>query len=319
MFHSKYIPVNLFRENASVHSPKIVYPIDLLTIAHEALVKDSSANGQVTVNSGKVSFLEHPEIVWTVPEIYLAWEAYQVGLENKFSFYIVNSTIGTPAMYVSKAFKKTRIIVNPYNFRSLIITQPQQLKKVSSMIDKTYPIEYCIDMFTVFQNLESRTNNYLDAIIVDRDNADESLVVSPITSLYSEYFTIYSKQLIEDYRKIIADHEVVTELAAYKNGMIARTNLTKDYAISEDYAKALVEMYDKAYAKKSNYVEIMDMHYNTIYYVSTNWKYLVNAATFEVVVIQGANTRQLIKNCVKEKTVTKLFMYTIWNLANLYR
>lgn len=317
MFHSKYLPVNLFRENASVHSFKTIYPADLLTLAHEALENDSSADGKVTITSGKVSFLEHPEIVWTVPEIYLAWEAYQTGIENKFSYYVVNSPAGTPALYVSREFKKSRIIVCPYNYRSLILTKPQQLKKVSVMIDKTYPIYYCTDMFNVFANLESHTNDYLDAIIVDRDNSDESLVVSPITALYTEHFTIYSKALLDDYRKIIADHSVITELAAYKNGMLVRQNLKGDYAISEDYAKVLLETYEKAYAKKSNYVEIMDGNFNTIYYVSTNWKYLVDASTFEVVVINGENTRNLVKSCVKEKTVSRDLLYTVWNFAKL--
>jgi hypothetical protein len=94
MFLSTYLPVNVRRTNCAIYSNEKVFPEDKLVKAYQ-YITDVPVDG-VVMEDGFITFIDAPEIRWTLPEIYLAYEAYKTAVENNFSFYIVSNDEGIP-------------------------------------------------------------------------------------------------------------------------------------------------------------------------------------------------------------------------------
>lgn len=314
MFYSKYLPVNVKRQNSAVYTTSECYPADLLLKAEEALSTGKGLGSSVVVDDNNVSFISDPNIRWTVPDVYLACNALHTAEQNNFSYYTVCDEYGTPQLFISKAFKKHRVIVLAFTFQSIIITKPNLLKRAASMIDHTYPHIFCVNFFQTVQALEANCNKYLSGIIVDRDTEDEAMIVSPMTTSYADDNIIYDKQVIEDYRKLLADENAVTETVMIQGKFFARKNVTGFEPVTRQHASDMVTLYDNLSSKKNNYTDLVNTTHDTLLYVSTNLRYLVHAKTFECVVIKNMYVKRLLQQYLEHPATTLDLMFC-WEMA----
>ncbi|MCM1235271.1 MAG: hypothetical protein NC489_34655 [Ruminococcus flavefaciens] len=270
---------------------------------------------KVLLENNMVTFAEEPEYKWTIPDVYLACEALHSAEENNFSFYTVSNKEGIPQLFVSKAFKQCRLLVNALTFRTVLVTKPNLVRRISVMIDMKYSNFYCMNLFDVISELENGASNYLDAIIVGRDTDDETMIVNPITTLYSDDNIYYAREMVEEYRTILSKSGEETEYVELADDMIRRKNVENFTPISTAHAKNMVELYDKLLAKKCNYVDLVGDDYETHFYVSTNWRYLVSATTFECVVVTNINIKKLLQSYVAQSTTPVSDLTLCWMTA----
>lgn len=315
MFFSKYLPVNIKRKNAAVFTKWCIYPADLLVMAKAALADKVGLNTDVVLEDGMITFPQHPEIKWSLPEVYLAYEAYETAVENNFSFYVVNNKDSIPQLLVSKPFKNHRLLVNAMTFESIIVTKPNLVKRISAMIDCKYESRYCMDVFEVIERIEAGSPNFLDAIICERDTEEENMVVNPVTTLYADDNIYYDKAFIEDCRTLLHDPTAVVETAELSGNAFQHKGLKGFASLSTPFVKSLVELYDRITAKKCNYLYLTGDDCDTHYYVSTNWRYLVNARTLECVVVQNVNLKKLLQSYVAKGNVPVADLTLCWMIA----
>ena len=302
------------RKNCAVYSNEKVFPEDKLLKAY-AFITNRTADG-VYLNEGNVAFLDSPETTWTYPEIYLAYEAYHQAAVNNFSFYSVKDEHGIPQLYISKAFKGHRILVNAFTMHSVILGNKQLVNKVASLIDKTASCHYCVDLFNTLQAIESGSAKFLPAVLVMKDQDEEYMAVSPLTTVMSEMTTSYASDLIDEFRSVHADRSVVTESVKFENDRFIRTDLPKSWQpMSVDHVEYIINTYDKIREKKSNYVELNNENYETELFFSTNYRYLVNAKTFECIVIKNQHTKSLLIDFASRNTIPTDKLQLAWMLA----
>lgn len=312
---SKFLPVNIKRVNAAVYTQNNMYPADLLLKAKAALINRNSQQSDVVFDDTGVTFIDHPEIQWAVPDIYLACEAYQVAVDNNFSFYTVRNKEGIPQLFVSKYFKGCRLLINAYTFETILVKKPELVKRVSSMVDKQYEAGYCVYIYKVISDLENGSTNYLDAIITGRGTEDECMVVNPITTLFADDNVYYDKPIIDDYRTLLENQDAETETVIIDDDMFQRKNVTNFAPLPKSHVQNIVKMYDRLCAKKCNYINVIGDDWETYFYVSTNWRYFVNAKTFECIVIKNANIKRLLQMYVKNSTTPVEQLLLCWELA----
>lgn len=315
MFISRYIPVNLKRTNEAVYTATKKFPKRLLAKAEEFL-KDGKEDEDIIFSENTISFKSNPDIQWTVPEVYLAVEALSVANDKNFGFYTVTDKSGKPQLFVSKAFKKHRVLVCAYTFQSVIVTRPELLRRIASMIDNSYEFNYCINMFKTVSALEENRGKYLDALILDRGLEDETMVVNPLTSMYAEDNIYYSKDLIEEYRRVLSGEEE-TENLRVKLTKIERKNQPYYKPIHIDHAREFVEKYDKITSVKNDYVTLMDSNFEEQFYVSTNLRYLVNAKTLEVRVVKNTYIKNQLLSFASKGNSSYYEMMLCWNLLGI--
>jgi hypothetical protein len=302
------------RVNCAVYSAEKVFPEDKLRLAYSFITKHPVEG--VFVNNGCISFIDSPEILWTIPEIYLAYEAYSQAALNNFSYYVVKNSDGIPQLFISKAFKGHRLLVNAFTMKTIIIGQKLLVNKVASMIDKTTSNLYCVNLFNTLQAIETGSAKFLQAIIVDRDTEDEFLAVSPMTTCLSEMTTWYSKDIIDELRTVSENHETETESLKFEGDKIVRKDLPNSWQpMSTEHVKYILETYDKTIEKKNNYICIYDEMSNPMLYFSTNYRYLVNADTFECVVIRNQHTKNLLVDFATRNNIQAGQLLMAWMLA----
>lgn len=295
MFYSKYLPVNIKRRNAAVYSQKENYPADLLLKAEAALRTGYGLNSQVLIEDNVVTFVECKGIHWSIPDIYLACEAYHAAEDNDFSFYVVTDIAGIPQLFISKAFKKHRLMVNAHTFESIVVTREDLVKRVATLIDHQYSFEYCMDFFKTVKDIDDNKGRYVEAIILDRYSEDESLLVSPLISLYAEDNNLYSKEVINDFRLILERPNANCEYVEAVGDKLYRKNVSGFQPVTKLWAQQVVDMYDKCKAKKNNYITLSDPEFEARYYVSSNFRYMVNARNFEYRVITNQYSKRLLQ------------------------
>lgn len=317
MFYSNYLPVNIKRDNAAIHTVSHTYPIKLLEIAHNALVNNNNADNKVVITDGVVTFTEHPEHSWTIQDIYLAWEAYITADKNNFSFYTVCNPEGLPQLYVSKSFKNHRILVSALTLRSVLVSKQNLVRKISCMIDKKFSNIYCMDLYNTIESLESGSTKFLDAIIVNRDTDEEFMAVSPITTMYTDNTLWYAKDLTDEFRAIMDNPELVTESLKLEDGNFVRVDLSPGtwLPMPLEHVDNIIKLYDKLLDKKNNYLPICGDDYDTHFYISTNWRYLVRARTFEVVTIKSMHMKRLLQSYATASSVSVAELELMWMLA----
>lgn len=314
MFMSSYLPVNMKRMNCAVYSAEKVFPEEKLLAAY-SFITDHDVEG-IFMHDGNVSFFEAPETVWTIPEIYLAYEAYKQAAKNNFSYYIVKNDEDIPQLFVSKAFKGHRLLVNAFTMRTVLLGNKQLVNKVASLIDKTASSSYCIDLFNTLQSIELGSAKFLPALIYEKDTSDESLIVSPMLTPMSEVTNTYGADLIEEFRKVRENPNLVTESVKIDGGEVVRYDLPKSWTpMSTEHVDYIINTYDKIREKKSNYACIHDTNYNPVLYFSTNQRYLVNARTFECVIIKNQHTKSLLADFVRRNVVSQGEATMAWMLA----
>ena len=315
MFVSTYLPVNMRRMNCAVYSNEKVFPEDKLLAAY-SFITGKSVEG-VLMEKGCVSFIDSPETSWTLPEIYLAYEAYKTAAMNNFSYYMVKDKTGIPQLFVSKAFKNHRILVNAFTMRSILLTKLASVNKAASLIDKTVSSTYCVDLYNTLKAIEKGSGKYLSALIVDKGGNDEFLAVSPLTTVMSEVTTMYGIELIDEFRKVCEDHTYESDYVVVENDRVRYKMCPRSWPLMTfDFLESIVDTYDKVDKKKSNYVALYKAEdYEPALYFSTNHRYLVNANTFECIVIKNQHTKSLLINFAMRQLVSSDQLQLAWMLA----
>ena len=315
MFYSTYLPVNIGRKNEYVYSDTECYPVEYLKLAKEALTSNTSCNGRVVISNGIVSFIDRDDFCWSIPNVYLAWEAYDCAVRNNFSFYTVCNQKGIPQLFISKEFKRTRILVSAFTFKSIIVRSTKLIRKIAGMIDHKYSNLFCMNLFDVINKVEHGSNRFLEALIIERDTIDQSMIVNPMLTLYSETTVDYSGELIEEMRQIINGETDRTESLHRENHTIVRHDLSYWPPMSEEHCRDIIALYDKMLLKKNNYIVLNGDDCEPYLYVSTNWRYLVNAATLECIVIKNSYLKKLLQYYASCDTTPVSALNTCWALA----
>lgn len=313
MYTSTYIPVNMYRENCMVCSNEKSFPADKLLNAYKCITGETVEG--VSLKDNVVVFEDNPNDCWTIADVFCAHKAYQTALENNFSFYATCNKAGVPQLFISKPFKGCRILVNAFNMHSVLVTDKSRVAKLSSIIDKKLDSLYCFDLYNTMKALETGTGKYLSAVLVGRDSSDEYMCVSPMTALYSDVTTCYGADAIEELREIMNDNTLVTESFCFQDNFYVRHDLNNGKPMSKDFVAYLIEQYNRLKEKKSNYVEIVNDDYCPEMYYSTDGRYLVNAHTFECIVIRNQHTKKLLESMAAKKYNNKSELQLAWQLA----
>lgn len=317
MFISTYIPVNMKRSNCAVYSEEKVFSEEKLVAAYSYLKGDEVVD--VTYNNEYVSFTSSPDIRWTIPEVYLAYEAYRQASINDFSYYVVKNKEGIPQLFVSKSFKGHRLLVNAFSMRTVLLGKVQLVNKAASLIDKVISNIQAINIFDTLSSIEEGRAKFLSAVLVGRSTADESLAINPMTTLYSESIEDYPHELIQEFEILLKGDVTETESLLVVNNLVTHKELKHWPPMKMDHVGSIVELYYKTLEKKSNYVPIYDPNWTPKLYFSTNKRYLVNANTFECVVIVNQHTKDLLW-CLAEKRVNSSDqLHLAWMLAKTER
>lgn len=315
MFLSTYVPVNMHRMNCAVYSNEKSFPEEKLLSAY-AMVNGENAEG-VYMRDSCVMFIDDPTIHWTLPEIYLAYEAYRQAKLSNFSYYAAKDKNGIPQLYISKSFRGHRLLVNAFSMHTILLGNTQLVAKAASLIDKTLTNRDSVDLFNTMVAIESGSSKFLPACIVYRDTADEYMAVSPIMTPGAAINTMYGSDEMEEIVHLYNGKEPLDGFSYVKtaNGDFHRTDVNTDAVLPGDVARYLVDVYSRAKEKKSNYVELRNENFVVEMYFSTNHRYLVNARTFECIVIKNQHVKTLLTAYAKQYTISSDQLQLAWMLA----
>jgi len=314
MFVSNYIPVNMKRNNCAIYSSEKTFPESRLIAAY-SFITGHAVEG-VYLNEGNISFVDSPETNWTYPEIMLAYNAYEQAAINNFSFYVVKNKEGIPQLFISKAFKGHRILVNAHTMHSVLLGNKSLVDKAASLIDKTESNLYCMNLFDTLRDIETGSAKFLNALLVDKGTPEECMLVNPMTTLLSETTTLYGADLIEEFKQIRVGLKEETESVKVVDGKFIRKEFEEHWApMPVEHIDNIISLYDKVSSKKSNYMCIHDSKFEPLLYFSTNHRYLVDARTFECLVVKNQHTRNLLIDMVQRNNVSASECFLAWMLA----
>lgn len=314
MFYSTYIPVNVNRVNCAIYSNEKVFDKERLVRAYEHLSGINCHNG-VTMTHEGVSFIDSPEISWSIAEVFLAHEALVNAEKNKFSFYAVRDMDGIPQLFVSRAFSGQRILINAFTTRSILVTNPQHVSKIASMIDKQFDYVYCQELYSMLESISRGNNKYLDALIVGSGSKDEYMVLNQYTVTYGNIIDCIGADTIMDLADMIDNKLEENEQFIQKDGYIRRTDVTYWPTLLVSQVKFIINLYNYCKSKKKNYISICNENREDALFLSTNGRYLVSARTLECVTIYNTQVRDLLKIMSKRESNTSYDLDWIWRLA----
>lgn len=315
MFLSTYVPVNMRRVNCAVYSNEKVFPEERLLAAY-SFVNGEKAEG-IHMCDSHVMFIDDPSIHWTIPEIYLAYEAYRQAKISDFSYYAAKDKNGIPQLFISKSFRGHRLLVNAFSMRTILLGNTQLVAKAASLIDKTLDNRESVDLFNAMVSIEKGSSKFLPALIVHRDTPDEFMAVSPSTTPGSEVNPIFGSDEMEEIIHLFNGGEPLEGYTYAKNanGDFYRTDLDHNVTVPVDLARYLIDVYTRVKSKKSNYVELCDESYEAVLYFSTDHRYLVYARTFECVVIKNQHVKTLLTEFAKKCVMSSDQLQLAWMLA----
>ena len=314
MYLSKCIPVNVKRTNCCVYSANKAFDERHLLNAYDFLTGNKSSG--VYLEDDCIRFVDDPSLCWTVCDVYRAYDAYDVAMQNNFSFYVVRDPEGVPLLYISKQFHSCRILVNAFTMKSTLLTKKKLVNKAASLIDKTMEFPLCMNLFNTLSDFESEKGKYLSGLICYKGTDNEFLAVNPMITLMSENVSVYYVEVVKELRKVLED-PTSSNMFEIVNHHYVKKDSDPWEPMSEDHVRDIVTMYDSLLEKKSNYVEIMDTEDCIQLYFSTNHRYLVNASTFECAVIKNQNIKELLVRMVEKVHVPLDQISLIWMLAVL--
>lgn len=317
MFYSTYVPVNINRVNCAIYSAEKVFDKPHLLQAYEFLTGKNTTNGVVRTPEG-ISFVDEPNIYWSMPEVFLAYEALQVAEKNKFSFFTIKDTNGIPQLFVSKSFSGQRILVNALTSKSILLSNPQYVSKVASMIDKSYSYTYCQELYSVLEAITEGSNRYLDAVLIGAGSKEEYMALNHYTVSHGNIIGYLGVDIIEELETVLSTGES-SETFTISDGSIRRNDLSYWPSLLVSQAQTLVNAYHKCIKKKLNYVVIRNSDMEDGLYLSTNGRYLVKAVTLECVPITNTQVRELLYVMMRNDSNPNCDLDWIWRLANKVR
>lgn len=315
MFFSTYLPVNLHRSNCTVYSRTKSFPEARLIAAYNLLNGEGDHGTAYIMSNGVVGFVDDPSILWKLPEVFLAYEAYTVAMQENFSFYVIRDEADIPQIFVSKKFCGHRIIVNAFTFKSLLLTDEIHLDKVTALIDKATSRIDGQNVFETLCNINEGKAKYLTSLLVCRGTEDETLFVSPMMSLYSDYTTQYSTELISEYGAVRDGKVPETSSVTTEGCKFIRKDINGYPAFNISHVNFLTSQVEKCYAKKSNYVILGDEDMTPVLFYSTNNRYLVKASTFEIITVTSQLVRNMLNELANNSSNSIDSLNTAWKIA----
>lgn len=312
MFRSKCIPVNVNRKNCVIYTSGKSFDIEHLKNAYNFLTGYDTTG--VYIDEGCIKFNDNPNLVWTLDEIYIAYDAYTQAVTNNFSFYMVKNKEDTPQLFISKPIHGCRILVNAFTMKSILLKKKKLVSKAANLIDKTMEFAECMNLFDTLSNYEVDKGSYLSGLICYKGTAKECMMVNPMITIMSDVTNTYYQNDIVEMQKVLEDPDS-SEIYEIRSNHVVRVSPAVSEPMPIDFVKELIELYSSLISKKSNYMEIFDAEYNTRLLFSTNNRYLVNASTFECVVIKNQHTKDLLNQMVNNGPVPFDQISLIWMLA----
>lgn len=314
MFRSTYLPVNMQRINCAVYSNEKCFPKDSLLEAYKVASGDYSTT--MTMSDGYITSMTDPTVHWSMEEVFLAYQAYDQAEKANFSFYMAKDKTNIPQLFISKAFKGHRILVDAFSMRSITLGNRQLVTKAATLIDKTITMRESTDLFHTMCAIEQGSAKFLPALLVGRGTSEEYIAFSPMTMPWSENTTFFGTDLIKEIIEVMNGAGSCGSVSRNERGDIYRNDMDGIYQpMSEDVVAYIVDIYYRTMDKKSNYVELYNPNYEVELFLSTNNKYLVNAKTFEVVVLKNQHVKNLLMEFVKMQTVSSDQLQLAWMLA----
>lgn len=298
----RFIPVDIDRTSAAMFTVSQIYPITRLEAAYKYISGDKSVQN-VLVENGSILFSDDDTIHWTYPCVIAAYEYYKIARDSHFSFYKVMDKQGNITLLISKQFNNCRLLIDMLTYRVVYVIQKNLRAKLASLIDKKLEFEDSTRLFEAIYGMETGEHKYIDSVIVNRDTIEEYMAVSPIklpTDMNTVCFTP------EVYNELVSiAHEETPMTASYKldAGNIVSLNSNEKFALST--IKYLEQLHNKVYASKSNYYEVFDSTNNqTVFYISTNFLYVVDAHTFRYYVMKNIALINLARQLAGEHYIS---------------
>lgn len=319
MFTSMFLPVKVkSTPETAVHTDRLIYPANLLEQAYAYANNLEGHNNNVMTADGHITFKSNPEIRWALPNVVLAYEALKVARENNFSFFIVYNTRNTPCLYVSTAFNGHRILVDAYTMRSLIVTKPNIITKLVSMLNKRYEDMYLHDLFEMIKIMETGRSNYLEGIIVDRYEEDPYLAVNPLLDIYYDNSIWFGFDELQELQDIVENNADETDSYILQGALVHKKNVKTDKPITTAYVKQILKLRDRLLEKKTNYIAMCSKEdFTPALYVSTNFRYLVNNRTFECLTITNVALQEWIRYYAQQTATPRYMLDQLWQVAKV--
>lgn len=321
MYTSKFIPVKVQSVNeTTVYSAGKVFPANLLDQAHAFATGEGDDGNNVVVKEGVYTFLSNPEYLWTLADIVQAYDSLRVARENKFSFYIVYNNQKIPNLFISSRFDTCRILVDAFTYRSVMVSDQQLVRKLSSMIGGSYEDSYLYNLFKMILAKESGRNRYLDGIICKRYQDDAYLTINPLMDINVNNGPWYDLTEIEELRSIVYSDVQETETFKVEGSLIKKKDVVAFTPVGMEYANFLISLCDRLLEKKTDYIELVDESTCEPYlYLSTNFKYLVKANTFECATIHNLYLRDWILSYTRQDYIPRATMDKMWELVDVVK
>lgn len=316
MFYSRYLPVHVkSKHECTVYTADKRFPAELLEQAYAFANNIESTSNNALMKEGVITFKSNPEFMWTLSEVVMAYEALQIARDCNFSYLPAYNKQGMPMLFISTRFNNARILVDAFTMRSVVVSKPSLVKKLSSMINGKFNDMYMLNFFKMVCAIESGRHTYLEGVIMDRYGDDPMLIVNPLMDINYENMYGYGLDCLEEYEQLVYNQVEETESFKTDGCHIYDKRFPKELPITVEYAHSLIELRDRLLEKKTDYIGMCDEDYKQYLYMSTNFRYLVNAATFECVTIENANLRDWIRSYAQNNTNPVSTLSQLWEMA----
>lgn len=317
MVTATYLPIKVFSETeASVHTEKTVYPWALLKEVHDHF------NGKMSLDvirqNGYITFISKPEIRWTMHDIVSAYEYFTIAKANKFTFYPIYDLKGTIGLYVSSIFKDHRVLVDAFTMRQVIVGKPILVKRLSTMIDGKFDLDYLLNLFTYASELEKGHKNFFDGWLSDLGTDEECFNVNPVTAMYPENGTWYGTDEMVEIEQIVKGETKETETFILQGGMVDDKTRKKFKPMSLDWCRYIVDLYRKVDSKRGSFITVYDEDsLEPLMYISTDLRHAIHYGTGEHVNIRNKSLRSLVQNCILNEFITREQFSLLWKVLRL--
>lgn len=310
----RFVPVNIKRRNCTVYSNDTSYPLELLERAVDFL-RDGKQSGVYYGDSGDIRFSDNDTIAWSLANVYLAYNAYCVARDAGISFYIVMGEEKLPELFVSSQIHNGRIVVNAHDMSSLYITHPVHRSKLSALVDKSVSSQHCYNLFTTLRDIERGKKHYLHSLIINRGLVNEEMKLSPILTPGELSDIAWTPETVQALRNVYNHVEAENDYFVAKDTHFITNYLDKPIHIVSGMVEYVLNTYDQLAHKKSNYFALRDLDGKARIYLSTNFRYAVQASSFRVVTISNQQTRNLLKLYAKKEQVSYSDLNLAWEFA----
>lgn len=316
MFISKFIPININRTTEAVFTAKGLFPARLLDAAMDAL--NCGENDIAWSNENEVYFYEHPEVMWSITDILPVYNILEAARKVNFSYYTVCDEFDNIQILVSKLIGNARLVTFSTSMETFIVKEPSLVKLVSSFIDKQCSLEAVLKLRTTLYAFENMNGKFLNALLVDRGNTDEGfMALNPILCPNVLEFHMYGFDLLEEVEELLNGSKETGSFYTEADGTIVHKN-SSNFKFTRGYAENLVHTYHELLKTKSNYAVLYDdENLCPCLYVSTNYRYLVNAETFDTVILKNEHLKATL-DCLLEvnNKYNRRLLNSLWEAAN---